>query len=89
MKIHLIFLVIIIFSGCAGGLIEQSREARHAMLESKKAYQACLKQNPEDVQKCQGYKEIYEVDLQTYKVISNDLNEIFNDNPSITIKDNR
>ena len=53
------------------------------MLQSKNAYQACLRQNPEDLKKCQGYKEIYETDLQTYKVISDDLNETFNDNKII------
>jgi len=83
MKIYLQTIMIIIFSGCAGSLLVQSKEARHAMLQSKNAYQACLRQNPEDLKKCQGYKEIYETDLQTYKVISDDLNETFNDNKII------
>ena len=84
--------LVLLLAGCWAGLITESREAKHKMLESKNAYQTCLRQNLENIQKCKGYKEIYEIDLRTYNVINDDLSEALDrvgNRPTVTIKDNR
>jgi hypothetical protein len=43
------------------------------MESSKAAYKACLEQNQEDTSRCDTLRAIYEVDVQNYKVIRDEL----------------
>ena len=43
------------------------------MENSKQAYKNCLDQNYEDTARCDTLKEIFEVDVEAYKIIRDDL----------------
>ena len=43
------------------------------MESSKEAYKSCLEQNQADTSKCDTLRTIYEVDVQNYKVIRDEL----------------
>ena len=43
------------------------------MESSKGAYKACLEANQEDTSRCDTLRTIYEVDVQNYKVIQDEL----------------
>jgi hypothetical protein len=43
------------------------------MESSKTAYKACLEQSQEDTSRCDTLRTVYEVDVQNYKVIRDEL----------------
>lgn len=43
------------------------------MESSKAAYKACLEQNQQDTSRCDTLRAIYEIDVQNYKVIRDEL----------------
>jgi hypothetical protein len=43
------------------------------MESSKEAYKACLEQNQKDTSQCDTLRAIYEVDVDSYKVIRDEL----------------
>ena len=43
------------------------------METSKEAYKSCLEQSHEDTSRCNTLRTIYEVDVQNYKVIRDEL----------------
>jgi hypothetical protein len=48
----------------------ENNQARSDMMQAKNAYTKCLQENNADPQKCAGFKEAYEVDLQAYRATS-------------------
>ncbi len=84
--------LVLLLVGCSGGLFDQRDEAKHQMSESKDAYQTCLRQNLENIQKCNGYKEIYKIDLRIYNDINDEVSEALDrldNHPTVIIKDKR
>jgi len=43
------------------------------MEASKQAYKNCLEQNYEDTTRCDTLREIFEVDVEAYKIINDEL----------------
>ncbi len=66
-SIFFLVIALILIMGCGTG--EQAR-ARNAMEVSKAAYENCLKQNPQDPDKCESLKRIYEADMNAYQEAS-------------------
>lgn len=56
-------------TGCNAAL----NRAATDMEGSKQAYKACLEQNQEDTSRCDTLRTIYEVDVDNYKVIRDEL----------------
>jgi len=54
---------------CSCGL-KAKNDAGNDMIQSKKEYKDCLKQNPDDLSKCEGLKKTYEADMKAYRAIS-------------------
>jgi hypothetical protein len=54
-------------SGCG---IAAKVNARNSMQESLAAYKACLVQNPQNVNACQGAKLAYDADMRAYRATS-------------------
>lgn len=52
------------------GSIEAQNQARNDMMQAKNVYTKCLQENNAEPQKCAGFKEAYEVDLQAYRAVS-------------------
>ena len=48
----------------------ENNQARNDMMQAKNAYTKCLQENNADPQKCAGFKEAYEVDLQAVRATS-------------------
>jgi len=48
----------------------ENNHARSDMMQAKNAYTKCLQENSAETQKCAGFKEAYEVDLQAYRATS-------------------
>ena len=48
----------------------ENNQVRSDMMQAKNAYTKCLQENNADPQKCAGFKEAYEVDLQAYRATS-------------------
>lgn len=48
----------------------ENNQARSDMMQAKNAYTKCLQENSAETQKCAGFKEAYEVDLQAYRATS-------------------
>ena len=63
MKKYLILSLVVFLSGCG---IKSSMDARNNIIESENQYKDCLKQNPDDIHKCDGYKKAFEADMQVY-----------------------
>jgi len=49
------------------------KRAATDMESSKEAYKSCLEQNQEDTSRCDTLRTVYEVDVQSYKVIRDEL----------------
>jgi hypothetical protein len=49
------------------------KRAATDMESSKEAYKSCLAQNQEDTSRCDTLRTVYEVDVQSYKVIRDEL----------------
>ena len=56
-----------VLSGCG---IAAKVEARSGMQQSLAAYKACLAQNPQNVQACEGAKLAYDADMKAYRATS-------------------
>jgi len=54
---------------CSCGL-KAKVDSRNDMIESKKEYKDCLKQNPDNISKCDGMKKAYEADMKAYRATS-------------------
>ena len=54
-------------SGCG---ITAKGEARDDMMQAQAAYTQCLQQNRAETALCDGYKQIYEADVHTYRTAS-------------------
>ncbi|MGC1398624.1 hypothetical protein [Candidatus Binatus sp.] len=48
----------------------ENNQARSDMIQAKDAYTKCLQENSAETQKCAGFKEAYEVNLQAYRATS-------------------
>ena len=48
----------------------ENNQAHNDMMQAKNAYTKCLQENSAEPQKCAGFKEAYEVDLQAYRAPS-------------------
>jgi hypothetical protein len=71
----IMFLALAItISGCTITTNDQvdnvPNKARNDLMQAKDAYTKCLQENNAEPQKCAGFKEAYEVDLQAYRAIS-------------------
>ncbi|MFZ2316112.1 MAG: hypothetical protein WAW86_10715 [Gammaproteobacteria bacterium] len=67
LRIMIIGLVSIVLSAC--GLANRINAERD-MTTSKKVYQACLAQHPNEVATCDSTRLTYEADLQTYQALN-------------------
>jgi len=67
MKRAMILCCCLLLCACRGSAKVQ---AMNDLEQSKSAYKSCLTKNGGDDSKCQGQKRAYELDLETYSVIS-------------------
>ena len=54
--------------GCSDAA--EDSQARNDMMQAKDAYTKCLQENSAEPQKCAGFKEAYDVNLQAYRATS-------------------
>jgi hypothetical protein len=84
----IMFLALAItISGCSDAA--EDNQARNDMMQAKNAYTKCLQENSAEPQKCAGFKEAYEVDLQAYRATSGGSESGFTVNYGPTMNSNQ
>lgn len=64
----MLFLLLVIVTAFSGGCgIAASIRLRNDMESSKTAYKQCLKEHPDDPDKCEALRRAYEADLKAYR----------------------
>jgi hypothetical protein len=61
-----VLIIAIVASACA---ISARVRARQEMEASKASYKSCLSKNPSDPSQCEGLRQAYEADLESYKAL--------------------
>jgi hypothetical protein len=73
MRIRQITFAFIVFMAISGCAISAKVRARNELESSKTAYKSCLQQHPSDPSQCEGLKQAYEADLESFKAMSDAL----------------
>lgn len=70
LRLAFIFCVALFLSGCGVAAMQQSRTD---MINAKHEYEACLKANPNNPDKCEALRRAFKADLETYEATRNGL----------------